>query len=108
MTDKEKASIRDLLKTADINLSERQTNILCRAWELSLTKVYEQGLAEGRNEQRRLQIAYSEVLEKENAELKKMFDFICRQRFGYAWNMNKDVYIADIKKALKGEKTQWV
>lgn len=72
MTDKEKASIRDLLKTADINLSERQTNILCRAWELSLTKVYEQGLAEGRNEQRRLQIAY---LENKVTELEKEIDY---------------------------------
>ena len=50
MTDEEKASIRDLLKTADIYLSERQTNILCRAFELSTTKGYEQGLAEGRKE----------------------------------------------------------
>ncbi len=47
-------------------------------------------------------------LEEENEELKEMFEFVCKQRFGYAWNMNKDVYIADIKKALKGEKTQWV
>lgn len=76
MTKEEKASIRDLLKTADINLSERQTNILCRAWELSLTKMYEQGLAEGRKEKyemalsqirhdREKVIEYNERLKKE-------------------------------------------
>lgn len=80
MTDEEKASIRDLLKTADINLSERQTNILCRAFELSLTKMYEQGLAEGRKEgyeqKRKESKQYIELLQNEKAELAEDF---CKQ-----------------------------
>ena len=92
-------------------------------WQDAQIKANEEGF-----ERTILQIKYLE-LEKENAELKQqienyqlaenesveiiaelkaMFEFVCKQRFGYAWNMNKDVYIADIKKALKGEKTQWV
>lgn len=85
MTDEEKTSIRDLLKTADINLSERQTNILCRAFELSITKGYEQGLAEGKkegyeqgkNNERESQCGKKNYekdisrLEKENADLKE-------------------------------------
>ena len=73
MTDEEKASIRDLLKTADIYLSERQTNILCRAFELSITKGYEQGLAEGRKEVREHEttcVNRLHFIEKENAVLK--------------------------------------
>lgn len=82
--------------------------------EILVLKLENEKLEKALDSYKALDSHYDEIEEdakrisEENEELKKMFEFICKQRFGYAWNMNKDVYIADIKKALKGEKTQWV
>lgn len=128
MTDKEKAE--EYTNNRDCYVYDCENNGIDITG--NLRQAYLDGLAEGRKEYsespctscciiERLESDLSELnyqfvnltanakeLKEENAELKAMFDFVCKQRFGYAWNMNKDVYIADIKKALNGEKTQWV
>lgn len=112
MTDEEKASdIYDIcLEKKSICCIRKMGEETCS--KCKTYKMYKLGLEEGRKEECLEQnkdgtIRPCEVM-KENEELKEMFEFVCKQRFGYAWNLNRDVYIADIKKALKGEKTRWV